>query len=204
MKLFYRFAQKFSYLYFRIFHRFEVNGLGNVPKDGSFILASNHLSFFDPPALGCKLPRNLHYFARSTLFFEPLGTLIRNLNSVPVNRDQLDLKTLRTVLSVLKKGDPLLVFPEGTRSKDGRLSKGQKGIGLLIAKSKVPVLPARIQGGHQILGPGKIFPRFGRKLSIRFGEICSHEKLDSDVDSKERYQTIADKVMEEIAKIKTN
>ena len=73
MKVFYRFAQSFSYGYFRLFHRFEVHGLDNVPKSGPFILASNHLSFYDPPALGCKLPRNLHYFARNTLFLALLA-----------------------------------------------------------------------------------------------------------------------------------
>ena len=67
-------------------------GIDNVPKKGAFILASNHLSFFDPPALGCKLPRNLHYFARDTLFIGPLGALIRSLNSIPVDREKLDLK----------------------------------------------------------------------------------------------------------------
>ena len=93
MKPLYRFAQFFSYIYFRLFHRFEVYGLDNIPSTGSFILASNHQSFFDPPALGCKIPRNLHYFARDSLFFWPLGCLIRNLNSIPVNRTRLDMGT---------------------------------------------------------------------------------------------------------------
>ena len=87
MSIFYQLAQLFSFLYFKIFHRFEVNGLNNIPVSGSFILASNHLSYFDPPALGCKLPRNLHYFARNTLFVGPLGFLIRNLNSIPVGHN---------------------------------------------------------------------------------------------------------------------
>ena len=164
-------------------------------------MAPNHLSFFDPPALGCKLPRNLHYFARNTLFFGPLGMLIRSLNSIPVNRDQLDLKTLRTVLGVLKNGHPLLVFPEGTRSKDGKLGTGQKGIGLLIAKSKVPVLPARIQGSYEILGPGKIFPRMGRKLRVQYGKVCPYETIDPDPTETDRYQKIADRVMEAIGEI---
>ena len=72
MKLFYRFAQTSSFLYFRLFHRFEVMAYVTFHQ-GSFILASNHSSYFDPPALGCKLPRNLHYFARDSLFFWPLG-----------------------------------------------------------------------------------------------------------------------------------
>ena len=92
MSNFYKFAQFASFLYFKLFHRFEVGGLQNVPNEGAFILASNHLSFFDPPALGCTLPRNLHYTARNSLFTGPLGILISNINSISVNRDQLDLK----------------------------------------------------------------------------------------------------------------
>lgn len=201
MKAFYQFAQHFSYFYFKIFHRFEVHGVDNVPKKGAFILASNHLSFFDPPALGCKLPRNLHYFARDTLFVGPLGSLIRSLNSIPVDREKLDLKTLRTVLSVLKGGDPLLVFPEGTRSKDGQIAKVQKGIGLLIAKSGVPVLPARIHGSHEILGPGKMLPRLGKKMSLHYGKLCPYEKIDSEPSEKDRYQKMAERVMQEIKNI---
>ena len=164
MSIFYQLAQLFSFLYFKIFHRFEVNGLNNIPVSGSFILASNHLSYFDPPALGCKLPRNLHYFARNTLFVGPLGFLIRNLNSIPVNRSQLDLGTLRIVLHVLKSGHPLLVFPEGTRSTDGSLGTGKKGLGLLLAKSKADILPAKIIGSNEVLGKGMFVPRIGKNL----------------------------------------
>ena len=95
MRLIYRVAQTISYTYFRLFHGFRIQGLENIPKDKPFILACNHLSFFDPPAIGCKIPRNLHYFARDSLFFWPLGLLISSLNSIPVNRGQLDLGTLR-------------------------------------------------------------------------------------------------------------
>ena len=126
MTPFYRSAQFLSYAYYRLFHGFAAEGLENIPKDGPFLLASNHLSFLDPPALGCLMPRNLHYFARDSLFKGPLGMLIRALNSIPVNRSQLDLATLRTVLKVLKDGHPLLVFPEGTRSEDGSLGEGKK------------------------------------------------------------------------------
>ena len=178
-----------------------MGGLQNVPKEGAFILASNHLSFFDPPALGCRLPRNLHYFARNSLFSGPLGILISNLNSIPVNRDQLDLKTLKTVLRVLNMGHPLLVFPEGTRSGDGRLSDGQRGVGLLVVKSKVPVLPAKIEGAFEILGTGKSIPRVGRKLkklwsSVRFQGFGSGKSTDN------RYDLISQRIMSAISEIK--
>jgi len=192
----YRLAQFLSYCYLKCFHRFEVKGLGNVPPKGGFILACNHLSYLDPPAVGCRIPRNLHYFARDSLFFGPLGLLITKLNSIPVNRDQLDLGTLRKVLSVLKGGQPVLVFPEGTRSPDGTLQKSQKGLGLLVHKSGVPVLPARLHGSFEILGKGKLFPRIGRKLYLNIGSPILSEKLS--FDSSDRYQKISDLVMHEI------
>ncbi|NCX92923.1 MAG: 1-acyl-sn-glycerol-3-phosphate acyltransferase [Rhodobacteraceae bacterium] len=192
----YRLAQFLSYCYLKCFHRFEVKGLGNVPPKGGFILACNHLSYLDPPAVGCRIPRNLHYFARDSLFFGPLGLLITKLNSIPVNRDQLDLGTLRKVLSVLKGGEPVLVFPEGTRSPDGTLQKSQKGLGLLVHKSGVPVLPARLHGSFEILGKGKLFPRIGRKLYLNIGSPILSEKLS--FDSSDRYQKISDLVMHEI------
>ena len=202
MTPFYRSAQFLSYAYYRFFHGFAVERLENIPKDGSFLLASNHLSFLDPPALGCRMPRNLHYFARDSLFKGPLGMLIRALNSIPVNRSQLDLATLRTVLKVLKEGNPLLVFPEGTRSEDGSLSEGKRGVGMLVAKSQVPVLPARIFGSYEILGKGKSLPRIGRKLRVRYGTLLDFEELDSGGKGSERYDKISQSVMTAISRIK--
>ena len=201
MTFFYRFAQFLSWWFFKFFHRLEVIGLNNIPSKGAFILASNHQSYFDPPALGCKLPRNLHYFARDSLFFWPLGFLIRNLNSIPVNRSQLDIATLKRVLRVLKQGDPLLVFPEGTRSSDGQIQSGKKGIGLLLAKSQSDVLPARIRGGNEVLGKGMMIPRIGRKLVVSYGSIIRFKELDPGKSDPLRYETIANRVLEAISKI---
>ena len=201
MRNFYRFAQYVSWFYFKAFHRLEVHGIKNVPQSGSFILASNHSSYFDPPALGCRLPRNLHYFARDSLFFWPLGVLIRNLNSIPVNRSQLEIATLKRVLKVLKGGDPLLLFPEGTRSADGNLGEGKKGIGLLLAKSQVDVLPARVTGGNKVLGKGMLFPRIGRKLVVEYGTLLKIETLDPGKSDTNRYEIIANKVLAEINRI---
>ena len=201
MSLFYRFAQLVSWLFFKTFHRLEVHGLYNIPKSGAFILASNHTSYFDPPALGCKIPRNLHYFARDSLFFWPLGLLIRKLNSIPVNRSQLDLSTLRSVLKILEAKEPLLVFPEGTRSITGNIGDGKKGIGLLLAKSQVDVLPARVIGGNNVLGKGMLVPRIGRKLVVKYGQLLRIDDLDPGKSDPNRYETIANRVLSEIKKI---
>ena len=200
MRLIYRVAQTISYTYFRLFHRFRVQGLENIPKDKPFILACNHLSFFDPPAIGCKIPRNLHYFARDSLFFWPLGLLISSLNSIPVNRGQLDLGTLRKVLKVLKNGHPILVFPEGTRSEDGELQDPQKGLGLLVAKSSVGVIPARIYGSGKAFGKNHLIPRIGRKIYINIGVEISFDD-PKDVKSKKNYLEISTTVMSAIEKL---
>ena len=200
MRLIYRVAQTISYTYFRLFHRFRVQGLENIPKDKPFILACNHLSFFDPPAIGCKIPRNLHYFARDSLFFWPLGLLISSLNSIPVNRGQLDLGTLRKVLKVLKNGHPILVFPEGTRSEDGELQDPQKGLGLLVAKSSVGVIPARIYGSGKAFGKKHLIPRIGRKIYINIGVEISFDD-PKDAKSKKNYLEISTTVMSAIEKL---
>ena len=200
MRLIYRVAQTISYTYFRLFHGFRIQGLENIPKDKPFILACNHLSFFDPPAIGCKIPRNLHYFARDSLFFWPLGLLISSLNSIPVNRGQLDLGTLRKVLKVLKNGHPILVFPEGTRSEDGELQDPQKGLGLLVAKSSVGVIPARIYGSGKAFGKNHLIPRIGRKIYINIGVEISFDD-PKDVKSKKNYLEISTKVMSAIEKL---
>ena len=201
MSVFYRFAQLISFFYFKAFHRFKVYGLDNIPSSGPFILASNHQSFFDPPALGCRLPRNLHYFARDSLFFWPLGILIRNLNSIPVNRSTLDIKTLKLVLSVLNQGNPLLVFPEGTRSCNDQIQSGKKGIGLLLAKSGVPVVPAKVIGGYKVLGRGMIFPRIGKQIVIKYGSVVYMKDLDPGKADSNRYEVIAQRVISEITQI---
>ena len=201
ISLTYSIAQRFSFIYFKVFHDFKVIGLHNIPSQGPFILASNHSSFLDPPALGCKLNRNLHYFARDSLFIGPLGFLITRLNSIPVNRGQLDLTTLRSTLKVLKNGDPLLVFPEGTRSPDGKLGEPKKGLGLLVLKSKCPVLPARIRGSHEILGKGKLIPRVGRKLLISYGSLISFDSFSSMSDESAKYELVSQFVMKEIDKL---
>lgn len=201
ISLTYRIAQYFSFIYFKVFHRFQVVGLHNVPSHGPFILASNHLSFLDPPAVGCKVNRNLHYFARDSLFIGPLGFLITRLNSIPVNRGQLDLTTLRSTLKVLKNGNPLLVFPEGTRSVDGTLGEPKKGLGLLVLKSKCPVLPARIRGSYEILGKGKFVPRIGRKLSVTYGSLISFDSFSTISSESDKYERVSKFVMDEIDKL---
>ena len=203
MTFLYRCAQTISFLYFKIFHCFRVSGLEHVPSDGAFLLASNHVSFFDPPALGCRVPRDLHYFARKSLFKGLLGKLITALNSIPVDRGSSDVSSFKKALKVLEKGSPLLVFPEGTRSLDGSLQSAKAGVGLLAIKAKVPILPARVIGGFDILGKGRKWPKFGHRLTIVYGPLLQIENLDPGPKTAKRSQIVADAIMETVSNLKT-
>ncbi len=99
-------------------------------------------------------------------------------------------------------GHPLLVFPEGTRSVNGQLSDGQRGVGLLVAKSMVPVLPAKIEGAFEILGKGKLVPRVGRKLKVNYGTLLDFNNLDPGKSTDNRYELISQRIMSSISEIK--
>lgn len=201
MTFLYRCAQTIFFLYFKIFHRFRVSGLEHVPSDGAFLLASNHVSFFDPPALGCRVPRDLHYFARKSLFKGLLGKLITAFNSIPVDRESSDVSSFKKALKVLEKGSPLLVFPEGTRSLDGSLQAAKAGVGLIAIKASVPVLPARVIGGFEILGKGCKWPKIGSRLTIVYGPLLQIETLDPGPKTAKRSQIVADAIMEAIGNL---
>ncbi|MFP6901534.1 MAG: lysophospholipid acyltransferase family protein [Opitutales bacterium] len=196
-------ACSFSSFYFRIFHRLRVHGLENVPKKGSFILAVNHASFFDPPIAVCRLPRPVHFFARSSLFRGFFGKLIANLNAIPVNQDgDSDVKAIKSVLGLLRKGDSLLLFPEGTRSFDGGLQEAQRGIGMIACRTGVPVLPARIFGSYESFGRHRKWPKIGQRMTIVYGPMILSMEIDPGGDYDKRYETAADRVMRVIAKIR--
>ena len=201
MTLLYRCAQTIFFIYFKIFHRFRVSGLEHVPSDGAFLLASNHVSFFDPPALGCRVPRDLHYFARKSLFKGLLGKLITAFNSIPVDRESSDVSSFKKALKVLKEGSPLLVFPEGTRSLDGSLQVAKAGVGLIAIKAGVPILPARVIGGFEILGKGSKWPKLGHRLTVVYGPLLQIETLDPGPKTSKRSQIVADAIMEAIGKL---
>ena len=169
-------------------------------EDGGAIIAVNHASFLDPPLVGISYANPLHFLARSTLF-EGLGaSILPKCNAVPVDRDNADLKSMKTILRTLKQGHRVVMFPEGTRSEDGELQEGKAGVGMLIAKSKVRVQPVRILNSHKAL-PRKGGIGWGQAMKVVIGDpmVLTPEELKGK--SREAYQAISDRVMGEIAKL---
>ncbi len=181
----------------KAFFDFRVVGHENRIESGGAVIASNHASFMDPPLVGVAYAGDLYYLARSTLFKGFFAWLLPHWNAVPVDRDAADLKSMKTILRTLKEGKPVLMFPEGTRTTDGNLLEAKPGVGMLIAKSGVPVQPVRVVGSFEAL------PRSG---GVRFCPVTVYigkaiEFDGAEFKGREGYQVIADRVMAEIGKL---
>ena len=192
---FYLILQKIAIFLFKLFFDFKVFGEENIPE-GGVIIASNHVSYLDPVILGASVyRRRIFYMAKEELFKIPiLRNLIKYLGAFPVKRGSPDIKALKKALEILKENKILLIFPEGTRGDGKKLLPPKKGLGLLVSKSKVPVIPAYIFGTEKVLPKGAKFLKLN-KIRVYFG------KPIKDIQEKD-YKTIGERVMEEILKLK--
>lgn len=142
-------------------YRFEIVGTEKFPKEGGILLCSNHIHALDPPVVGMTSPRTVHFMAKEELFKLPvLGRLLPQVNAFPVKRGMSDREALRSALRILKNGDVVGLFPEGTRSTDGVLKKGLSGAGFFALRGNADVMPCAI------IGPYKPF----RKVKVIYGD----------------------------------
>lgn len=190
----YHIGKFICFLIFKVFFRIKVSGTENIPGEGGFIVAGNHISYLDPVAIGVACPRKLNYMAKYDLFCSPLFSwVLRAVGVFPVKRNGVDFGALREAMRRVKEGKGLLLFPEGTRSVTGKLLPPESGAGFLAAKLDVPVIPAFVNGTAQALPPGeKMFKP--TTVSVRFGRQISIERSSP-------YQDIAVKIMENIRRL---
>jgi len=196
----------FRFIYATYFH-WRVFNPERVPLTGPVILAANHASFIDPPLVGAGITRDINYLARESLFrFPGIGALLRSWNSVPVDREGGGAAGLKAILDRLLAGGAIVLFPEGTRTHDGKLQPARSGIGLTVIKSNAPVVPARVFGTFEAYGRHFKFPR-PRPIAVKYGPPMNFEKerTESRTCSKQRlkiiYQEIADEIMDAIARL---
>jgi 1-acyl-sn-glycerol-3-phosphate acyltransferase len=181
----------------------RVWGRDHVPRSGGVVVASNHISFWDPPLIGAVLPREVHYLAKEELFSNPvLGWLIRSVNAIPIRRGMVDLSGMARAVETLRSGEAMMLFPEGTRMRDGELHPARPGVGMMAVNADVPIVPCYISGSDR---PGRWLSRQVR-VRIWFGPAWKWQDLagpGSDLTpGRALYQRVGDAVMREIGHLK--
>ena len=190
-RLWYRLLQGSLQLLAVAFYRPRYFGRENIPTEGGVLVVSNHQSHLDPPLVGVGCPRRMNYLARETLFkFPPFRWLIRSVDAIPLDRDGMGLGGIKESLRRLKRGEMVLVFPEGTRSRDGEIARFRPGFTTLAVRSKAAILPVAIDGAFAAWPRSRKFPGPG-VIRVQFGKpIVPAEFADQDerqlVDEVER------------------
>ena len=186
-------------LLFKICFRLRIAGSENCPRNGPLIIALNHASFLDPLIAGFAVPRALNFMARDSLFRNKIfGKILMSVNAFPLRREGADLGAMKLAIDKLCQGKAVLIFPEGTRSKDGNLGTPRAGIGLLAVSSGASILPCYIKGSIDALPRGAIFPKF-KKISVYIGKPLRFDNKDS---GREYYTKIAIDTMAAISELK--
>ena len=157
-------------------YKIRVHGLENFPEPGGTLICSNHQSFLDPVVLGVTSPRPLNYLARKTLFkISPVRMFLELNDAIPIDLDSMGMAGIKESLKRLKRGEMLVLFPEGTRSDDGELLPFKPGFDLLARRSKSRLLPVALDGCYQAFPRDAMLPRLG-EIQVVFGEAIEFDE----------------------------
>jgi len=179
MRRWYQFWQRSSQVVFSACLGVRVFGRENVPKSGPALLLSNHQSFLDPVLCGMGLPRELDYIARDSLFQNRgFAWYIRSLNAFPIQRDQADLAAVRTIIKRLRSGRAVVLFPEATRTRDGRIRPIKGGFELIVRKANAPAVPVVIDGAFEAWPRTQPLPSLGR-ITVSYGKPITPQQAET-------------------------
>lgn len=203
MSFIYSCSHVFFKLYLLARHGYKVEGLENVPTVGGALIASNHVSYLDPPAVCAAIPfRQTYFMARDTLYKNKFSAWwLKNSGVIALDRTRGDVAALKGAVKVLGSGKLVCLFPEGTRSDDGTLQDAKGGIGFLIAKAGVPVIPAYIKGAYEAWPKGQKRAT-GHPITLVFGKPIDPAEFQSLGKGREGYEASASLVMKKIATIR--
>jgi len=184
-------------IYFNLYHRLTVTGKEKIPKDRAVIVASNHASYLDPPAVGYAFhPGRLKFVAWEKLFRVPIfGAYLRAMGSVPVSQDNKNSSAalLKHVIGFLEQGESVFICPEGHRTEDGTLQPLEGGVAIMSLKTGAPVVPTWVGGTFRALAPHMKFPR-PRKIYVVFGDPIYPSEIPQDLSEKEKRKYILDRI----------
>lgn len=181
--------------------KFSLVGFDQIPQSGAAILCANHISFLDSVFLLTYSPRNMSVVGKSE-YMDSFKTrwLFTKIGMIPLDRSGGESATvaMTAVERVLSRGELFGIFPEGTRSRDGRLYKGRTGAARLALKFGCPVFPVGITGTSEIMAPDTVMPKFGKQCRIVIGEPINTEKYSSRIDQPEVLRELTDEIMSRI------
>lgn len=181
----------------RIYNRIRYINWRKVPKTGAVVIIANHQSFLDPLAVGTSLWRPLHYMARSTLFKGVLGHLLRAVGAYPVEQEGGSaFGAIKETLRLLKNGEPVVMFPEGSRTFDGRMQPFQGGIVMIARKAKVPIITCTINGAFKAYSRHSKFPH-PHKVTLTFGDVIPVEEIQK-LTNEELLKLLEERVAEHL------
>ncbi|MFE7046567.1 lysophospholipid acyltransferase family protein [Streptomyces atratus] len=186
----------------RLFFRPRIEGLEHIPEDGAAIVAGNHLSFSDHFLMPAILKRRITFLAKAEYFTGPgvkgrlTAAFFHSIGQIPVDRSGKDAgqAAIREGLGVLSRGELLGIYPEGTRSHDGRLYKGKVGVAVMAITAQVPVVPCAMVGTFEIQPPGQVLPRV-KRVTIRFGEPLDFSRYAGLENQKAAIRAVTDEIM---------
>ncbi|MCA6080298.1 MAG: 1-acyl-sn-glycerol-3-phosphate acyltransferase [Endomicrobium sp.] len=150
---------------FGLLYRWHIEGMENIPQSGGAVIAPNHIGFFDSPLVASAMKRPAYFMGKKELFDIPIfGWIIRRTNAFPIKRGSQDIIAMRNTFSILKNGHLLLMFPEGVRSKDGKIGKAKAGVGMAACNTQVPLIPVKIENTDAMLKFRQIKVKFGQPI----------------------------------------
>lgn len=199
MQVYYRISHFLVRVFFRLLFGLEIHGDANLRYRENFIFASNHISYFDPPIVGCSLRREVSFMAKKELFTNGLfAWLIRRYHAIPVDRNEIDRKTMKLIMGKLSGGESILLFPEGTRSKGGAVGTFKAGLGFLSLQSGVSIVPVFVTGTNTmrdcLMRRRRLQVRIGPPVRVRAGYRPDGGKKD--------YATLSSMVRSEMEMLK--
>lgn len=182
-------------LFLRIIFNIKIVGQENVPKKGGYIAACNHRSYWDPVFMATVLKGKFAFMAKKELFRNrAFAWLITRLGAFPIERGKRDGSAIETAIERIQMGKVFIIYPEGTRSKDGELGRGKSGVALIAGKAQAPILPMCISY------EGKL--RFRTRVTISIGEMISHKELAENPENSTQLRNATRRIMDEIRRLK--
>ncbi|MEU6854194.1 lysophospholipid acyltransferase family protein [Actinacidiphila alni] len=186
----------------RLMFRPRIEGMEHIPDSGRAIVAGNHLSFTDHFVMPAILPRRITFLAKAEYFTGPglkgrlTAAFFRSVGQIPVDRSggKASQAAVTAAIEVLERDELLGIYPEGTRSHDGRLYRGRTGVAVMALRAQAPVIPCAVLGTFELQPPGRRFPRIGR-VTIRFGEPLDFSRFFGMDEQRYVVRSVTDEIM---------